>query len=238
MTNDKISVLHFPVLDSTNRFALEIKDFSHLTTVVADSQTAGRGRMGRSFFSPENGLYMSVILQPERIKCPLSLCTPGAALAVRQALENEGIRGIKIKWVNDLLLNGKKVCGILTQSQTENGKISKIVIGIGINLCEGEYDFPEDIKGRADWIGFHGDKLNLAKNIAAELNRYICSDNSDICTEYNSYLAYIGESTTVTDYADHNRKVSGTVLGADENCFLKIKTEDGNERLISSGEIG
>ena len=73
MTNDKISVLHFSVLDSTNRFALEIKDFSHLTTVVADSQTAGRGRMGRSFFSPESGLYMSVILQPERIKCPFSL---------------------------------------------------------------------------------------------------------------------------------------------------------------------
>lgn len=238
MKNTQVSLLHFSELDSTNRFALEYEKPHHLLTVVADSQTSGRGRMGRSFFSPESGLYMSVILEPDKIKCPLTLCTPAAALAVRKVLETEGIKGIKIKWVNDLLLEGKKVCGILTQAQSENGKIGRIVVGIGINLCKGEYVFPEDIRDKAGCLNFRGDRLGLAECITAELSRYICSDAADICREYNSHLAFIGEHTSVTDYADGNRKVSGILLGADENCFLKLRTEDGRERLISSGEIG
>lgn len=237
MKHTQVSLLHFPELDSTNRYALEYENPRHLLTVVADSQTCGRGRMGRSFFSPESGLYMSVILEPDKIKCPLTLCTPAAALAVRKVLEAEGISGMKIKWVNDLLLEGKKVCGILTQAQSENGKIGRIVAGIGINLCKGEYDFPEDIRDKAGWLSFRGDKLALAESIAEELGRYICSDAAHICREYNSHLAFIGEHTTVTDYADGNRKVSGILLGADESCFLRIRTDDGTERIISSGEL-
>ena len=237
MENIKISLIHFPELDSTNRFALEYGRPQHLLTVIADRQTCGRGRMGRSFFSPESGLYMSVILEPDKIKCPLALCTPAAALAVRRVLNSEGIEEIKIKWVNDLLLDGKKVCGILTQAQSENGKISRIIVGIGINLCKGEQDFPEDIRDKAGWLGFRGDKLSLAQRIAEELGRYICSDAADICREYNSHLAFVGEKATVTDYADGNRSVSGIILGADENCFLKIRTDDGTQRRISSGEI-
>ena len=108
--NKNINILHFPSLDSTNRFALDKETSEHLLTIVADSQTGGRGRLGRSFFSPESGLYMSVILDPENIKCSLSLCTSAAAVAVREALENIGICDVKIKWVNDLLLEGKKLC--------------------------------------------------------------------------------------------------------------------------------
>lgn len=232
-----IQLLHIPVIDSTNRFLLEEKDCRHLLTLVADSQTQGKGRMGRSFFSPESGLYMSVALDPEEIRCPLSLCTPAAAVAVREALEKIGVNGVKIKWVNDLLLEGKKVCGILTQAKSSEGKVRKIVVGIGINLLEPKEGFPEEIRHKAGAINFVGDKISLAKDIALSLDKYVCSENADICSEYKAHLTSLGSFVTVTDYADNNRKISGTVMDVDENCFLRILTEKGEEKLISSGEI-
>lgn len=237
MSSEKIHIIHFSSLDSTNRFALDTENTDHLLTVVADSQTGGKGRMGRSFFSPESGLYMSVVLDPERIKCSLQLCTPAAAVAVREALSEAGVEGLKIKWVNDLLLEGKKVCGILTEARSSEGRINKIVVGIGINLLEPDGGFPEDIKNKAGAINYTGNKLELAEDIALRLDKYISSDSATVCGEYKTHLAFKDCLSTVTDYADNNQKIQGTILGVDDNCFLKIKTSDGNVRLISSGEI-
>ncbi len=235
--NKNINILHFPSLDSTNRFALDKENSEHLLTIVADSQTGGRGRLGRSFFSPESGLYMSVVLDPENIKCSLSLCTPAAAVAVREALENIGICDVKIKWVNDLLLEGKKICGILTEARSSERKVNKIVVGIGVNLLTPVGGFPEDIRNKAGAINYTGDKIKLAEDIALRLDEYICSDDAVIYEKYNTHLALIGCEAEVTDYADGNRKIHGTVIGTDKNCFLKIRTSQGEEKLISSGEI-
>lgn len=237
MENKKISLLHFNSLDSTNKYALREDIFNHLTVVVADSQTGGRGRLGRNFYSPKEGLYMSVVLQTEKIKCPLSLCTPAAAVAVRETLEKYCDEDIKIKWVNDLLIKEKKVCGILTQAYSEQGKISKIVVGIGINLREPSDGFPADIKYKVGTVGFSGDKLILAEEIALTLDKYVSGDGETILKEYVEHLAFLGTEREITDYGNGNKKIKGTIIGVNEKGYIKIKTNDGKELIVSSGEI-
>lgn len=233
-----IKIYHFSELDSTNKAAMQKEDAAHLDTVVADSQTGGRGRLGRSFFSPDGGLYVTIVLEPCKIVCGLSMCTAAAAVAVSEALEDEGVFGLQIKWVNDILLDGRKVCGILTEARSEGGAISRIAVGIGINLREPENGFPEDIKDRAGAVGFCGDKLALAAKIATRLGSIIKNSAETVAERYRSRLAFVGKTVTVTDYADGSKKLSAKILGVDENCFLTVETESGEIRTLSSGEIG
>ena len=180
---------------------------------------------------------MSVLLDPERIFCGLPFLTAAAAVAVRDTLASNGIDGLCIKWVNDILMNGKKVCGILTEARTENGAVTRVCVGIGINLTEPPGGFPDDIRARAAAIGFRGDKLSLAAAIAARLGELISLDKNEIRRLYSCELFGLFERAEVTDYANGQKKILGTVLGVDENCFLRILTDDGEERHIASGEI-
>ncbi len=232
-----IKILHYVQADSTNRIALALGEAEHLCTVVADSQNGGRGRLGRSFFSPDGGLYMSVVLDPSAIVCGLPFCTAAAALAVKAALCDFGVGGISVKWVNDLLMDGKKVCGILTEARTENGNVNRAVIGIGINLKRPDGDFPEEIRKKAGAIGFESDKLELAAAITARLGEYLNQDSARIATLYEKSLAFIGKTAEVTDYADGQKKLRGVILGVDENCYLKLALESGEIRRVCSGEI-
>ena len=111
MSESSVRILHYESLESTNKTAAELCEWEHLDTVVADTQTLGRGRFGRAFYSG-CGLYMSVIVDPLKIQAEIQNCTPAAALAVVDALESVGIDRLKIKWVNDILLDSKKICGI------------------------------------------------------------------------------------------------------------------------------
>lgn len=233
---NNVKIFHYDTLPSTNRTALEL-DALHLSAVVADSQSGGRGRLGRSFFSPDGGLYMSIILDPRRIACGLPFCTAAAALAVKSALENFGVTELSVKWVNDILLCGRKVCGILTEARSENGKVGRVVVGIGINLKEPDSGFPEDIHHKAGAINFNGDKLELAAAIVKHLDEHLSLDAPRITELYESSLAFIGEIATVTDYADGQKAISGTILGVDENCYLRLRLPNGEVRHIYSGEI-
>lgn len=224
-------------VDSTNRIALEMPEAPHLTVVTADSQTGGRGRMGRKYFSYGGGLYMSVILDAKKIGIPLHLCTPAAAVAVFEALRELGVSDLRIKWVNDLYRNGKKICGILTECRSDNNGISRIVVGIGINLTNPEDGFPEEIKHKAGCTDYCGDKITLATAIAKRLGELVSSTRSTVVEAYREKMAWIGEQVTVTDYADGNKKVEGTVVGITDDCFLMIDTDDGSRRILSSGEI-
>ncbi len=232
-----IKIHHYSCVDSTNIIALEDRGALHLTTVIADRQTGGKGRMGRHFFSYDGGLYMSVVLKTSKIKVPYHICTPVAALAVMKTLEEYRIRDIKIKWVNDLLVDGRKVCGILTESRSALDGIDRIVIGIGINLTLPQGGFPEYIKDRAGCVGYKGDKVALAAKIARNIDKYIKGDKCEIVQEYEKNMAWIGNKATVTDYSNDNQKIEGTLMGVNQDCFLKIRLTDGNERLLSSGEI-
>ncbi len=234
---DEIKIIHFQELDSTNSEAMNRADLTHLSVIMADKQSGGRGRLGRSFFSPNGGLYMSVVLDPEKVKCGLGFCTAAAALAVKKAVLSVCKVKTELKWVNDLLVNGKKACGILTEAKTENGKISRVVVGIGINLTEPDGGFPDDIKHKAAAINYNGDKTELIVEIVKKLKTYTETENGEIVKLYSSELSSVGQRVDVTDYTKPDTKLSGTVLGVDRNCFLMIKTDGGETVTVSSGEI-
>ncbi len=233
---EKTKILHYESAASTNSLASENKLLNHGDVVLADSQNGGRGRMGRSFFSPTGGLYMSVVLDPAKIDCTLALCTAAAAVAVKDALEDVGIPNLKIKWVNDILKDGKKVVGILTEAVSYGVKVDRVVVGIGINLKEPEGGFPEEIKDRAGSVGYGGDKSELAASIAEKLIEYVRKSREEILGLYGASLGMIGEYVTAKDYTRPDEIFTGRVLGIDENCFLKLQTD--NEVIhLCSGEI-
>ena len=232
---DNIRIIHFGEIDSTNREAMKRQDLSHLSVIMADRQSGGRGRFGRSFFSPDGGLYMSVVLEPEMVKCGLAFCTAAAALSVKEAVLLVCGKETELKWVNDLTVNQKKVCGILTEARTENGEVSRVVVGIGINLKS--CDFPDDIKDRAAAIDYSGNKTEIATAIVKNLKKYTESEREEIAKRYSAELSSIGRRVEVTDYANPGQRVCGTVLGVDSNCFLLIKTDSGETVAVSSGEI-
>ena len=232
-----ITIRHYGDLNSTNKTAIAEDNAPHLLTVVADNQSGGRGRMGRSYFSYDGGLYMSVILDIDEIKIPLSLCTPAAAVAVFDALTSLGVQGHKIKWVNDIYKDGKKVCGILTEAASEGGKIKRVVVGIGINLTHPEGGFPEEISHKAGALGLLCNKLEVASAVTSRLGELIKAPTDSILEKYQGNMLFIGQKATVTDYADGNKKIDGKVLGVSQDGGLTFADADGNVRILTSGEI-
>ncbi|WP_130862647.1 biotin--[acetyl-CoA-carboxylase] ligase [Bacilliculturomica massiliensis] len=158
---DPLPEIHtYPVLESTNLTAkqMAVAGAPHLTVVAAASQTAGRGRMGRSFFSPEDaGVYFSVVLRPDAMAAAAQgfvnpvLITTAASVAAARAIQSLTGKDVQIKWVNDLYLDGKKICGILTEgvSDFETGSIESMVVGIGINCFTPQGGFPGDVADKA-----------------------------------------------------------------------------------------
>lgn len=225
----KINEFYFESLPSTNTYAKEnISALPMPSLIIAEGQTAGRGRRGNSFYSPsKTGLYMTVVFSAPK---DCSLLTPVAAIAVCKALEKLGIEP-KIKWVNDIFVDGRKVCGILTEIFSSNQK-NYIALGIGINLTT-EF-FPDEL------INAGSIKLNCNKSkLAREITQYIldyCRNphNTEVLSEYQSRLFIIGSDIT---YTKNNVKFSARVLGINGNCNLIVMNADGSEETLSSGEI-
>ena len=229
------NIIYYESTDSTNQRAKELPSFEHLDTVVAKSQTLGRGRMGRVFFSPSGGLYLSVLLSPEAILCPIPLCTFAAAVATSAALLELG-RSTQIKWVNDLLYEGKKAAGILTEAVTRDGRPERIIVGIGINLTEPDGGFPEDIKEKATSLSLSSDPLSLAALIRARIGVYTSLSAEEVMDEYRARLFVPSDPVTFTNYKEDFKKETGRMLGVENDGSLSILTENGTVRL-SSGEI-
>jgi len=137
----------------------------------------------------------------------------------------------------DILRNGKKVCGILTECRTEENGMKNIVIGIGINLKEPIDGFPKEIRDKAGYADYDGDKICLAESIVRKIGDYIKFDSIDVVNKYTENLAFLGQMVTVTDYSDGNKRFDAEVLGVNNDCFMRIRLKDGSERLLSSGEI-
>jgi len=236
-TTENYTLEHYVEVESTNSIAAGKKEYNNLSCIVSDRQTGGRGRLGRSFYSPNGGLYMSVIVKPEFIKCGLHVCTCAAALAVKEALEENGIDGVSVKWVNDILKDGKKICGILTEARSIDGKVERVIIGIGINLTEPQGGFPKDIVNKAGSADFHGDKIALAVQIVSKIGKYVTLEKKDISSMFYKVMAGRSSLVNVTDYADNNRIIMGVIEGINEDCNLLLRLVDGSIRTISSGEI-
>lgn len=229
--------------ESTNLLlkGLALKGAQEGAVVVAGEQTAGIGRMGRSFFSPGNtGIYMSILLKP-RIKPEKSvLITTAAAVAVCKALEKNGIENAGIKWVNDIYIGGKKVCGILTQGNINpySQELDFAILGIGINVYEPENDFPDEIKSVAGAI-FDEEEEGLRNQLVADILEEFFEIYNDL-TDTGYVDEYIKRSIVIgkkVDVINASQAKEATVLGISRDCKLHIEYENGVQCFLDSGEI-
>lgn len=205
--------------------------------IIAISQTAGRGRMGRAFYSPaDTGLYMSLLLRRSGDFSSAVYFTTAASVAVARAIERLCDKRPMIKWVNDLYLDGSKICGILTEavSDFESGLISGVVIGIGVNLKT--TDFPEEIRLRATALGDSAPgRCELAAAICAELLEILDAlPDTSFLTDYRERSLVLGKQV---DFTQHGETKTALAVDIDDRGGLIVKFDDGRTETLSSGEI-
>lgn len=232
----------FPSVDSTNLvIKKDARQLSQWHTVVSGAQTAGRGRLGRSFYSPsDSGLYMSVLLRPSLPADEASSVTSAAAVAVCQAIEEAAGVSPSIKWVNDVFLNGKKVCGILTEASVdmESGTLEYAILGVGINVYEPAGGFPEDISHIAGAVATARTR-NLRCRLAAGFlrnffNIYGQLPSGPFVEEYRHRSFLIGSDIYVIR---GGVRTPAHVLDVDSSCQLLVRYADGRQEALSSGEV-
>ena len=241
-TNTDRKIMVFDEVGSTNTVAKELlKSESDGSVLLAEKQTAGRGRMGRSFFSPDgSGIYMSIGLKPTIAAENSVLITVAAAVAVSRALDLLFNTKTEIKWVNDIYYKGKKVCGILTEAvfENESGKILNAVLGIGINVHMPKDGFPEDIKDKAGII-FGTDTVSRNRIAAEVLNQfdlvYKSLEKAEFLEEYRKKSCLIGKKVVVMPI--HNEQYCATVTDINDKAQLVIRTDEGRVLALSGGEV-
>lgn len=225
--------------DLAKQYALDLKPEG--TVIVAREQTAGRGRKGRSFYSPmSTGVYISVLLRPELTAEKTLYITTAAAVAVAKAIEKISGKEAKIKWVNDIFVDGKKVCGILTEGAIdfETGKMQYAVLGIGVNIKKPENDFPSEIQNIAGSVFDTTDK-EVSSIIVAEIlnnfmNYYKNLASKPFYEEYKKRMFLIGKHLTVYSGKDSYPAVA---IDLDEELSLIVKDENGNIKKLNTGEV-
>lgn len=231
----------FVSVDSTNNVCLSMaaRGEAEGYVAVAGAQTAGRGRRGRSFFSPAgSGIYMSILLRPENFtEKQLLQITAKAAVAVCSSIEKVSGRKAGIKWVNDTLIEGKKVSGILSEaSYKSDGSLDSVVVGIGINAYTPSVGFPSDIADTAGSV-FDSPSAGLKNELAAEiLKSFMAAYKSDeSCIEaYRKMCVVPGRDIEVITAEG---SVKAHADGVDDDCGLIVTYEDGTKDVLRSGEI-
>ena len=216
--------------DSTN---LKVKEMAQNgategVTIIVDRQTAGRGRLGRSFHSPAGGLYLSTLV------APTDTVTCRAAVAAARAVERLCAAKIDLKWVNDLYLNGRKVAGILAEGVfSPNGTLTAVVLGIGINV--GTTDFPPDLQPIATSLGNEGYALTREDLAAAFLNElHTALTDPTAMEEYRRRNLVLGRAVTVLRGGE---TYPATAESVTDEGHLLVRTADNEIRELSSGEV-
>ncbi len=241
----KGDLICYPILDSTNREVrrLALEGAPQGTVVLAGQQTAGRGRNGRSFFSPgDTGLYMSMLLRPDLATSSALLCTTAAAVAVCRAIDSMRGGSTGIKWVNDIYIDGRKVCGILTEGMAgfESGRIESIVIGIGVNYSTPLEAFPPELIGIAGSVFPGAVPTGVSRNrMAAAIIDSLLDltnplDASNFMDEYRHRSVVIGREVRVLQGSGVYTAVAEEI---DDAGALWVRTPSGERRLLNSGEI-
>lgn len=237
-------VLYFDTIDSTNTKAQELaeKGYPSGTLVVADKQESGKGRRGRSWVSPSGtGIFMTLMIKPDINPNNASMLTLVAALAVAKAITSVTGEEALIKWPNDIVVNGKKVCGILTEMNAQFDYINHIVVGIGINVHN--ESFPEEISQMASslMIEAGGKRFHRAQIIAetmAYFEQYYdtflkTQDLSALVREYDKLLVNRNKSVRVLDPKE---PFDGKAMGITPKGELIVDTWE-SRKLVSSGEV-
>ena len=242
---DHLSIKVDKIVDSTNS-QLKIKAEAGApegSVLISEEQTKGRGRMGRSFFSPEKtGIYMSILLRPKISAYEALSITTCAAVAVAKAIEKNTNKKAGIKWVNDIFIEDKKVCGILTEASMnlEGGGLRYAILGIGINAFSPKDGFPEELEDITTFL------FNEDNNYGECRSKLI----ADILNIFFDYYKDIENKPFYKDYKDRSivsgKKINiirgdviekGIALDIDENFLLKVKKENGNVEYLNSAEV-
>lgn len=211
--------------------------------LVAEAQTAGRGRMGRSFYSPaDSGVYLSLLLRPALPAAEATRLTACAAVAVCETLEALSGRETQIKWVNDIFMDGRKVCGILTEAglDCESGMTHYVVIGIGVNVRAPEGDFPEELRGVAGAAFDAGRVPELRCRIAAGILDRLLDFAADpgspaVFEGYRRRSLVLGREIRILGPGREPEPAVAEALGEDFSLLARLP--DGSLRRLSSGEV-
>ena len=231
----------FETIDSTNVHAARLarEEASEGTLVVAERQTAGRGRLGRHWVSPARvNLYASFVLRPRLAPADAPQLALAAAIAVARALAPLAPGRIAIKWPNDCLLDGKKVAGILTEMDAEVDRVRAVILGIGVNLNAPARAFPPELRATATSVllatGARVDRPRFAAGLCAALediyDRAVRDGFAAVAPEWESYSCLTGRRVTVDC---SGRRSTGTVRGIDSSGRLILDGPSGEERIMA-----
>lgn len=234
----------FDEVDSTNNVIKKMAEegANHGTVVVAESQSAGRGRIGRAWISPKGtGIWMSLLLRPMIKPESASMLTLVAALAVRGAIETMTGAACLIKWPNDLVLNGRKICGILTEMNAQVDRINYVVVGIGINV--NMESFPEELTNTASSLYIETGRKFTRRKIIDEFCKVFekyydvflqTEDLSRLYEEYNGCLANYNNQVKILDTKE---SYVGVSQGINQFGELIVMDESGKLQIVRSGEV-
>ena len=237
-------IRYFTEITSTNDVAKELaaKGAKEGTIILAETQTLGKGRLGRRWLSPKGGIWFSVILRPRISAKDSYQLTFMASVAVAQTIRKMFKLNTEIKWPNDVLVNERKVCGILTETSTRDDAVDSVVIGIGVNVNVDLTSFPKDL--RASITSLEAEVKREVKRerllcaLLEELENYYNMLQQKkfefILEEWKSLTTLFGAYVEVTSFEE---KIKGLAVGVDENGALEVLLENGTVRKISSGDV-
>lgn len=240
----KLDIHVSSVVDSTNSMVWKKADegIQDGYVLAANEQITGRGRTGRYFFSPKGtGVYLSILLRPQGYGAKQALqITTLAAVAVCEAIEEVSGKHPEIKWVNDIFLDGRKICGILTEASfgMESGLLDYAVLGVGINVYRPEMGFPEELRNTAGFL-FEKSEKDLKNRLAASflhhfMMAYAGNDKTEYIRKYREYSFLVEKEI---DVLQGNEKRRAFVRDIDEECRLVVEYEDGRVEALSYGEV-
>ena len=212
------------------------------SVVISEKQTGGRGRSGKTWESPLGGVWLSIILTPDVDYTKIPLITLATGVAVAKTLERIGIENPEIKWPNDIMINGKKVCGILTEAVTNSNKIETVIIGVGIDANLTIEDFPEELQSETttleNELGRKGDENLLIKLFLEEFEKiselFNHDDYEKILKEWRKRSYSIGKIVEVRK--PFNKHYDAYVLGISKEGALVVEKNDGTLEKVISGE--
>ena len=233
----------FPEAGSTNTLAMDMASNGapEGTVVIAETQTGGKGRLGRKWISPKGNLYLSVILRPVIATYQAPLITLTGAVAVASAIRKQCGLDARIKWPNDILISGKKACGLLTEMSAEQDRIRHIVLGIGIDVNMELDALPADVRTLTTTLAAEAgetiDRTVLLQQVLRELDSWyqiFLANEQDMLREWTSLNMTSGKRVTVSGAG---RVVEGLAQGIDSEGRLIIKLDDGAVHAVAAGDV-
>ena len=232
---------YYEELESTNTEALRLalENAPEGTVVIADAQSEGRGRLDRIWESPPSlNLYLSVVLRPDIPAAASSLIPLMVGVAVADVISKYGPGPVRLKWPNDVLIDGKKICGILTEMRTKADRVHFIIVGIGVNINMRKLDFPRGIRETATSLRIltecELDRIDVAIRLFESLERwyriFLSGGEAAIREKWLQYADIIGKRIEVVFKSETQR---GTVAGLDEHGALLLEGETGVQQVLA-----